>query len=451
MADKKDSARLAALTYLQLNTEENFDPTLISRFYNGLMKTNFPIEDELEPLAVWLHQLDPKYQVSVEENVYLMNQIIALDMSSVEEEGPKIAGGISFEYYKEGDSALVTYFVVDPSFRRIGLVTELMRRATDILNAQAKKLGRPPLAAVLAETNKAGVEDGVMLSTTRHQIQSRLGFCRLDFDYIQPPLSEDQDPCSELLLLIWQPNMAADQQELKAGLVPARMIRDWYNGFAHALMGYETDPSEYANAPWYTATLASLAACEKTGIRWQANPPWDEPEHKAQKKQPLEAKAEPTRGSPAEAQAGWAKVSNQQSEGGTWVIANDKGEELGVGAGLKSLVESLDSSKVLFCAMKVLGVDVNCDTVIGKRPKIIRLNWVGSKVPTMQKMKALSGKAILSELWPGTAVSVDATSSEGVDMNMIAVELLRAGGAHKPTHYDFGDSRIALSDVRNRA
>jgi RimJ/RimL family protein N-acetyltransferase len=460
MGDKKDPARLAALTYVQVNTEEHFDRALITRFYNGLMKTNFPIEDELEPLDVWLHQLDPQYQASVAENVYLMNQMIALDMNQNDAEGPKIAGGISFEYYKEGDSALVTYFVVDPSFRRIGLVTELLRRATDILNEQARKLGRPPLAAILAETNKAGVEDGVLLSTTRHEIQSRLGFCRLSYDYIQPPLSEGQEPCSELLLLIWQPGMAADQQQLKEGRIPAKVVRDWYNGFCHALMGYDTDPSEYAQAPWYTATLNSLATCERTGIRWQASTPWKEEEKKVDaafgksaEVKPVESKAEPTARSltaPSGPRAGWAKVSSQQSEAGEWVLADEKGEEIGVGCGLKSLAESLDSTRVLFGAIRVMGVDAQ-ENVTSKRPKITRINWVGAKVPPMKKMGALSGKAKIAEIWPGTAASVDATSQDELNMNALAVQLLKSGGAHKPTHYDFGDCSIPLVDVKNRA
>jgi len=350
--------------------------------------------------------------------------------------------------------------VVDPSFRRIGLVTELLRRATDILNEQARKLGRPPLAAILAETNKAGVEDGVTVSTTRHEIQSRLGFCRLHFDYIQPPLSEGQDPCSELLLLIWQPNMPQDQLQLKEGTVPAKMIRDWYNGFCHALMGYETDPKDYAQASWYTSTLNSLAAHEKSGIRWQANTPWNEDEKKVDaafgkpaEVKPVETKAEPAARAmtaPSAPGAGWAKVSSQQSEAGEWVVADEKGQEIGVGFGIKSLAESLDSSRVLFAAIRIMGVDAQ-ENVTSKRPKITRINWVGAKVPTMKKMGALSGKARIAELWPGTAAAMDATSQEGLDMNSIAVELLRSGGAHKPTHYDFGDCSIPLSEVKNRA
>jgi ribosomal protein S18 acetylase RimI-like enzyme len=271
----KEISPFASLNFIQINTPHTFDANLVSRFYNGLMKTNFPIEDELEPLDVWLQQLDPKFQAAQEPRRYVMNQIIALDKTKKEASGESvIAGGISFEYYKEGNSALVTYFVVDPAYRRMGLVRELLRVATEILQGQAKTYGKPGLSAILLETNKAGVEDGVLLSTLRHQIQSKLGFCRLCFDYIQPPLSAEQKACSELLLTVSKATLPKDQQDQKEGTIPASIVRDWYDGFCHALMGYETNPSEYANADWYVATVRAIQACEETGIRWQANTPW---------------------------------------------------------------------------------------------------------------------------------------------------------------------------------
>jgi hypothetical protein len=34
-------------------------------------------------------------------------------------------------------------------------------------------------------------------------------------------------------------------------------------------------------------------------------------------------------------------------------------------------------------------------------------------------------------------------------MKNIGVALLRSGGAHKPTHYDFGDDKIPLTECKN--
>jgi len=203
-----------------------------------------------------------------------MNQIITIDKTKKQGDDDAIAGGISFVSYKEGNTALVTYFVVDPAYRRVGLVRELLRQATLILDAQAKAAGHSGLAAMLLETNKAGVEDGVLLSTLRHEIQSKLGFCRLMVNYIQPPLDDGMKPCADLLLTIHKSTLPKDQQDQKEGTVPAHVIREWYEGFAHALMGYDKDPQSYCEAEWYKTTMASLAACEASGVRWQAHTPW---------------------------------------------------------------------------------------------------------------------------------------------------------------------------------
>lgn len=54
-----------------------------------------------------------------------------------------------------------------------------------------------------AETNALGVHDGVMSSEHRHKIMRNIGFCVVDFEYIQPPVCTDEDAmyCDDLLLL----------------------------------------------------------------------------------------------------------------------------------------------------------------------------------------------------------------------------------------------------------
>jgi len=148
----------------------------------------------------------------------------------------------------------------------------------------------------------------------------------------------------------------------------------------------------------------------------------------------------------------WKTVSAQGGAAGLWVIADEKGEEKASGSGLGQLVSFLDQAEtqVLFVAFRVAGVDAQ-ENVTSTRPKIVRINWVGAKVPAMKKMGALAGKSTISGMWNGIAVEVEANKPSELSMNTIAVELLRSGGAHKPTKYDFGDGEIALSDVGNKA
>lgn len=134
------------------------------------------------------------------------------------------------------------------------------------------------------------------------------------------------------------------------------------------------------------------------------------------------------------------------------MVASATGEEIASGTdGLAAMVAALDETKVLFGAIRVLGVDEQ-ENVTSSRPKIVRVNWVGTKVPAMKKMGALQGKAKIAEIWNGSAGEVDANKPEEIDMNTVGCMLLASGGAHKPTKYVFGPSEeIPLTEVKNTA
>ena len=147
----------------------------------------------------------------------------------------------------------------------------------------------------------------------------------------------------------------------------------------------------------------------------------------------------------------WKTVSAQGGAAGLWVVADEKGEEKANGTGLNELLAHLEQaeSQVLFVALRVAGVDQQ-ENVTSTRPKIVRINWVGAKVPAMKKMGALAGKSVISGIWNGVAVEFDAHTPADLSMNAIGVKLLASGGAHKPTKYDFGDGEIPLSEVANK-
>eukprot|EP00343_Euplotes_focardii_P005097 CAMPEP_0205808620 /NCGR_PEP_ID=MMETSP0205-20121125/12615_1 /ASSEMBLY_ACC=CAM_ASM_000278 /TAXON_ID=36767 /ORGANISM="Euplotes focardii, Strain TN1" /LENGTH=149 /DNA_ID=CAMNT_0053084563 /DNA_START=37 /DNA_END=486 /DNA_ORIENTATION=- len=147
--------------------------------------------------------------------------------------------------------------------------------------------------------------------------------------------------------------------------------------------------------------------------------------------------------------AGWNVVSDQKSEAGEWVVANSTGEELATGQGMGGFIAAFEEDKVLFGAYRCHGVDEQ-ENVASVRPKICRVNWVGAKVPMMKKMQALQGKAKISDIWSGTAIEVDANKPEEITAQAMGKALLACGGAHKPTHYDFGgDDKIPLADLYN--
>lgn len=126
--------------------------------------------------------------------------------------GAHLMGGAVYEYFPTSRSGLLSYICVRPQFRQRHAAQQLLQAAVKlvedcaVLHARREGRDRTPVTSYFfAETNAEGVEDGVMTSRMRHRIMQKLGFCMVDFAYIQPPLSEEQSPCSELLLLVYSP------------------------------------------------------------------------------------------------------------------------------------------------------------------------------------------------------------------------------------------------------
>ena len=145
--------------------------------------------------------------------------------------------------------------------------------------------------------------------------------------------------------------------------------------------------------------------------------------------------------------------NKQNAEGEeNWVILDLEGKEklndTAKGVGLKAFVEALSDAKIQYGAIKVVGVD-NRETVTSKRPKWVQINWVGSKVAPMARVGALSSKSAANKILQGMGVTIDCNDRNDLTMNNIGLELLKSGGAHKPTIYNFGgEEQIELSNIK---
>jgi hypothetical protein len=135
----------------------------------------------------------------------------------------------------------------------------------------------------------------------------------------------------------------------------------------------------------------------------------------------------------------------------SWVVGDEKVELVEQGSGLESLRALLADDSINFACLRVVGVDEQ-ENVQSRRAKYIRINWVGKKVAGMKKMKALSSKALAESIMTGVAVDLNADDHEDLNMNNIGLELLKCGGAHKPTKYWFSEGEeIPLADLKQTA
>lgn len=233
--------------------------TLLRQFYDELMVSAFPLEDERDDLEDWfqcfrmqmnLRQMQKKADEQTMDLVVMIldeeDDEAAVDAfehskngrrrylsqssmfgglytptSSSDEtstkqstpEKPIIIGGAAVEYYQESRVGLLSYVVLHSDFRGRGLAKYLHEEALSRLEILANTYGTPlpstPLMqAVFAETNTAAAGDVTPeQSLLRHKSLYNLGYRLVNFPYAQPPLStEDVDASfDELVLLVYFP------------------------------------------------------------------------------------------------------------------------------------------------------------------------------------------------------------------------------------------------------
>jgi acetylornithine deacetylase len=118
------------------------------------------------------------------------------------------------------------------------------------------------------------------------------------------------------------------------------------------------------------------------------------------------------------------------------------------GSDYTSFTAQFDAAKVMWGAFNVHGVDER-NSVESVRTKVVQINWVGASVPPMKRMKAMQGGGLVSEIIAGAvAVSIDANTTEDIEVKDIATKLADCGGAHKPSYYEFGAGvKLTLADI----
>eukprot|EP01063_Lacrimia_lanifica_P021021 TRINITY_DN28275_c0_g1_i1.p1 TRINITY_DN28275_c0_g1~~TRINITY_DN28275_c0_g1_i1.p1 ORF type:complete len:333 (+),score=114.28 TRINITY_DN28275_c0_g1_i1:49-1047(+) len=313
-------------TYPRVNFRSEYDAAELKRFYESFMKVNFPIEDELDPLEVWEDVLDPEKKDPDDEMAVHMHVVVVYEPSppSTPASERAIVGGVVFEYYKMSNCCLMSYFAVAEAYRGAGLGRWLVATAhqTCVEEADAwkrsvtpgddapataegwlRRVSRLPdtarfnalvaevagmctdeevralaelmaaghdvsasLSLFFAETNAEGVDDGVLDPKIRHRVLHKLGFNALEFSYIQPPLSDTQQPCYDLLLAT-----LARAPATPPPTVPALLVKAFLLDFAVSVYGCV---ASFTDAGWWKQIAADLAA--RGGIVPQiGSPPWE--------------------------------------------------------------------------------------------------------------------------------------------------------------------------------
>lgn len=105
-----------------------------------------------------------------------------------------------------------------------------------------------------------------------------------------------------------------------------------------------------------------------------------------------------------------------------------------------------DPGQCLFGVYKVRGRD-ELEAVTSAREYLISVNFIGESISPLVRNCIFSSKSERDDLFQGCVLEYQLASNPDTTEAEIARDLLRVNGAHKPTHYVFGDSRIAVADL----
>jgi hypothetical protein len=142
----------------------------------------------------------------------------------------------------------------------------------------------------------------------------------------------------------------------------------------------------------------------------------------------------------------------KQNSGCRWFVCKLTKNKKGIsneacGTSWVSFVDAFKDSEVMWGCFAVHGVDQRRN-VVSVRTKPVGVSWVGSTVPPMKRMQAMQGSKMFNDLVGGAvAVRVSATDKSDLNMKDIAIKIADCGGAHKPSHYDFCDTKLSLADI----
>jgi len=147
----------------------------------------------------------------------------------------------------------------------------------------------------------------------------------------------------------------------------------------------------------------------------------------------------------------WNQVANSKGAK-NWMALYyaDGGKKIGVKAsgsgGLKELAEVFEDDQVMFGFLRVGAEDRKA--VTSTRCKSAMITWIGEGVGIMKKAKVGPQREEIISHLNGIQFFLAASERAEIDMMHMASELLRSGGAHKPTHYIFGPGQeVALTDI----
>ena len=209
------------------------DPSSISdfgQFYTDIYMAAFPDDNEREGFDHFLKYL----KNAVDAREYRYHIILAKDESG------HVVGGCVFNYFKKSNTGVIEFLAVRRDLQSGGIGTMIYKHIASILSEDAFRMSGKPLDYICCEIDspeysRAEIKKYLYFWDKNH-------FRHLDFSYVQPALSGDQEPVSGLWFTI-------SPQHASVSDIPSRLVADILYDYVKFAMGI-ADPdqnTEYRN------------------------------------------------------------------------------------------------------------------------------------------------------------------------------------------------------------
>src|SRR5580700_8885001 len=217
-------------------SDESDDFDRLSQFYDDLYVAGFPDPNERESLANMKRYLKLRREGWYGANHYHI--ILALD-------GDRTVAASVSDYLATPNCGVIEFLLVAESLWGTGIGKKLHAATIEALDGDAKRIGRDGVDGIVIELNDP---------FERAMIWDRWGYGRLCFPYVQPALSEEQEPVTCLLL-----GMKPIAADLKGEVSPktVREVLEGYLRWAMRIEKPELDPS-FAAMKQFLSGLAAV-------------------------------------------------------------------------------------------------------------------------------------------------------------------------------------------------
>ena len=222
------------------------DPNSISdfgQFYTDIYMAAFPDDNEREGFDHFLKYL----KNAVDATEYRYHIILAKDESG------HVVGGCVFNYFKKSNAGVIEFLAVRRDLQSGGIGSMIYKHIASILSEDAYHVSGKPLDYICCEIDspeysRAEIKKYLYFWDKNH-------FLHLNFSYVQPALSGDQEPVNGLWFTI-------SPQHASRSDIPSRLVADILYDYVRYAMGI-ADPDQN---PEYRKMKEELLASDRVEV-----------------------------------------------------------------------------------------------------------------------------------------------------------------------------------------